>query len=239
MSRSSSGSRGPDIASAATGEAAAKERLGVRPRLRRRRNPARLRRGAPRREGPDSRWLPPSSGRALRRQGIRVRKVMTDNGPAYISLLHKLACTALAIKHSRTRPYRPRTNGKAERFIRTMLGGWAYGAIYGNTQERQRPPRLARLLQSPTTPRQPQPPATPDPPTRDQEQRLLGLTPRRVRDWKLSRSGQPFADAPCMLGQNRGWARDALARWRTLPYGHLRRRGHSARVRGSAPRSPT
>ena len=68
--------------------------------------------------------------------GIRVQKVLTDNGPAYISLLHKLACTALAIKHSRTRPYRPRTNVKAERFIRTMLGGWAYGAIYGSSQER-------------------------------------------------------------------------------------------------------
>jgi transposase InsO family protein len=68
--------------------------------------------------------------------GIRVRKVLTDNGPAYISILHKLACTALGIKHGRTRPYRPQTNGKAERFIRTMLGGWAYGAIYGNSQER-------------------------------------------------------------------------------------------------------
>ena len=47
-----------------------------------------------------------------------------------------VACQALGIKHSRTRPYRPRTNGKAERFIRTMLGGWAYGAIYGNSRER-------------------------------------------------------------------------------------------------------
>jgi transposase InsO family protein len=61
---------------------------------------------------------------------------MTDNGPAYISIAHKLACTTLGIKHTRTRPYRPRTNGKAERFIRTMLGGWAYGAIYGSSQER-------------------------------------------------------------------------------------------------------
>jgi transposase InsO family protein len=68
--------------------------------------------------------------------GIQVRKVLTDNGPAYISILHALACTALGIKHSRTRPYRPRTNGKAERFIRTMLGGWAYGAIYGTSNER-------------------------------------------------------------------------------------------------------
>ena len=68
--------------------------------------------------------------------GIRVRKLMTDNGPAYLSIVHKLACTTLGIKHSRTRPYRPRTNGKAERFIRTMLGGWAYGAIYGTSSER-------------------------------------------------------------------------------------------------------
>jgi transposase InsO family protein len=68
--------------------------------------------------------------------GIQVRKLMTDNGPAYISIAHKLACTALAINHTRTRPYRPRTNGKAERFIRTMLTGWAYGAIYGTSNER-------------------------------------------------------------------------------------------------------
>lgn len=68
--------------------------------------------------------------------GIRVRKVLTDNGPAYISILHKLACTTLGLKHTRTRPYRPQTNGKAERFIRTMLAGWAYGAIYGNSNER-------------------------------------------------------------------------------------------------------
>ena len=70
--------------------------------------------------------------------GIRVRKLMTDNGPAYISIVHKLACTTLGIKHSRTRPYRPRTNGKAERFIRTMLRGWAYGAIYQTSTQRQR-----------------------------------------------------------------------------------------------------
>jgi transposase InsO family protein len=50
----------------------------------------------------------------------------------------RLVCKALGVKHSRTRPYRPRTNGKAERFIRTMLGGWAYGAIYGNSEERRR-----------------------------------------------------------------------------------------------------
>jgi transposase InsO family protein len=69
--------------------------------------------------------------------GIQVERLMTDNGSAYISTIHALACKALGIKHIRTRPYRPRTNGKAERFIRTMLGGWAYGAIYRNSNERR------------------------------------------------------------------------------------------------------
>jgi len=56
--------------------------------------------------------------------GIRVERVMTDNGSCYRASVHALACRALRIRHLRTRPYRPRTNGKAERFIRTMLGGW-------------------------------------------------------------------------------------------------------------------
>jgi transposase InsO family protein len=76
--------------------------------------------------------------RFFRRMGIRVERVMTDNGSAYISVLHVLACRTLGLRHLRTRPYRPRTNGKAERFIRTLLGGWAYGAIYGNSAERTR-----------------------------------------------------------------------------------------------------
>jgi transposase InsO family protein len=70
------------------------------------------------------------------RYGITVRRVMTDNGSAYISTLHALACRRLGVKHLRTRAYRPQTNGKAERFIRTLLGGWAYGAIYRNSTER-------------------------------------------------------------------------------------------------------
>src|SRR4029077_16119548 len=69
--------------------------------------------------------------------GIRVERLMTDKGKAYRSAIHALACKALGIKRLRTRPYRPRTNGKAERFIRTLLGGWAYGAIYGNSNERR------------------------------------------------------------------------------------------------------
>ncbi len=70
--------------------------------------------------------------------GIRVERVMTDNGPCYRAIAHALACRALGLRHLRTRPYRPRTNGKAERFIRTMLGGWAYGAIYQTSTQRQR-----------------------------------------------------------------------------------------------------
>ncbi len=74
----------------------------------------------------------------FRAYGIRVEQVMTDNGSCYRAVIHALACKALRIKHLRTQPYRPRTNGKAERFIRTLLGGWAYGAIYGTSEERRR-----------------------------------------------------------------------------------------------------
>jgi transposase InsO family protein len=72
----------------------------------------------------------------FRRYGISVEAVMTDNGAAYISAMHAVACRILGLKHLRTRPRRPQTNGKAERFIRTMLGGWAYGAIYASSAER-------------------------------------------------------------------------------------------------------
>jgi transposase InsO family protein len=71
-----------------------------------------------------------------RRYGIRIERLMTDNGSAYVSALHALACRRLGIRHLRTRPYRPQTNGKAERFIRTLLAGWAYGAVYGSSTER-------------------------------------------------------------------------------------------------------
>jgi transposase InsO family protein len=71
-----------------------------------------------------------------RRHGIIVEQLLTDNGPGYRSAIHAIACRALRIRHLRTRPYRPQTNGKAERFIRTLLGGWAYGAIYRSSTER-------------------------------------------------------------------------------------------------------
>jgi transposase InsO family protein/transposase len=78
-------------------------------------------------------------GRALAffdRHGVKVERVLTDNGSCYRSTMHAIACRALGVRHLRTRPYRPQTNGKAERFIRTMLGGWAYGAIYRTSIER-------------------------------------------------------------------------------------------------------
>jgi hypothetical protein len=70
------------------------------------------------------------------RYGIRVERVLTDNGSAYRSTVHALACRALGIRHLRTRPHRPQTNGKAERFIGTLLSGSAYGRIYRSSSER-------------------------------------------------------------------------------------------------------
>jgi transposase InsO family protein len=70
------------------------------------------------------------------RHGMPVQQLLTDNGGGYRSAVHAIACRALGIRHIRTRPYRPQTNGKAERFIRTLLGGWAYGAIYRDSSER-------------------------------------------------------------------------------------------------------
>jgi transposase InsO family protein len=71
-----------------------------------------------------------------RRHGVFVERLLTDNGNPYRSTAHAIACRTLHIRHLRTRPYRPQTNGKAERFIRTLLGGWAYGALYRNSTER-------------------------------------------------------------------------------------------------------
>lgn len=70
--------------------------------------------------------------------GITVERVMTDNGPGYKSHLHAAAVAALEIRHLRTRPYRPRTNGKAERFIQTLQVEWAYAAAYPSSSHRRR-----------------------------------------------------------------------------------------------------
>jgi transposase InsO family protein len=68
--------------------------------------------------------------------GITVERVLSDNGACYRSNAHANALAQLGIRHLFTRPYRPRTNGKAERLIQTLTNRWAYGAIYGSSAER-------------------------------------------------------------------------------------------------------
>ncbi len=78
-------------------------------------------------------------GRAVewfKSMGITVERVLSDNGSCYRSHLHARACRELGLRHLFTRPYRPRTNGKAERFIQTLTRRWAHGAIYGSSAER-------------------------------------------------------------------------------------------------------
>jgi transposase InsO family protein len=74
----------------------------------------------------------------FRERGIRVRRVMTDNGPAYKSYAFARACWRHRLRHLRTRPYTPRTNGKAERFIQTLIREWAYAAPYSTSAHRAR-----------------------------------------------------------------------------------------------------
>lgn len=69
-------------------------------------------------------------------RGVTVERVMTDNGSCYRSKLFGKALAASAIRHIRTRPYTPRTNGKAERFIQTLQREWAYGATYASSNAR-------------------------------------------------------------------------------------------------------
>ena len=71
-------------------------------------------------------------------QGIECRRVMSDNGPAYVSRQFAVACLAMGLRHIRTRPYTPRTNGKAERFIQTLCREWAYTMAFENSEERNR-----------------------------------------------------------------------------------------------------
>jgi transposase InsO family protein len=72
----------------------------------------------------------------LKRHGVSVERIMTDNGSAYRSHAFRQACTSAGLRHLRTRPYTPRTNGKAERFIQTSLREWAYARPYQTSAER-------------------------------------------------------------------------------------------------------
>ena len=69
-------------------------------------------------------------------RGVQIKAVMSDNGSAYVANAHRQALAELGLRHLRIRPYRPRTNGKAERFIQTLLNEWAYERIYGSSAER-------------------------------------------------------------------------------------------------------
>jgi len=71
-------------------------------------------------------------------RGVRVQRVMSDNGSAYLARAFAVACATLGLRHLRTRPYTPRTNGKAERFIQTVLREWAYVRAYPTSARRRR-----------------------------------------------------------------------------------------------------
>ena len=75
--------------------------------------------------------------REFRQRGIRVERVITDNGSAYRSRPFRKTCRWLGIAAKRTRPYRPQTNGKAERMIQTLLRKWAYAVAYANSEHRR------------------------------------------------------------------------------------------------------
>ena len=70
-------------------------------------------------------------------RGIRIERVLTDNGPCYLSFLWRDLCAELGIKHRRTKAYRPQTNGKIERFHRTLSDGWAYSRLYESDSARR------------------------------------------------------------------------------------------------------
>ncbi|MGZ5398355.1 MAG: IS481 family transposase [Mycobacterium sp.] len=75
--------------------------------------------------------------RLYRRMGVTFKRVLTDNGACYKSRVFRRLTRRLGIKHLRTRPYTPRTNGKAERFIQTALREWAYGRTYSDSEQRK------------------------------------------------------------------------------------------------------
>jgi transposase InsO family protein len=71
-------------------------------------------------------------------RGVHAERVLTDNGAAFVAHSYARACRRLGLRHTRTRPRRPRTNGKAERFIETLLNEWAYARLYRDSSERAR-----------------------------------------------------------------------------------------------------
>lgn len=76
--------------------------------------------------------------RFFKRHRLQVREVLTDNGSCYVARKFRQACKRHGLRHIRTKPYRPQTNGKAERFIQTMLSGWAYKRAYRTSNQRRK-----------------------------------------------------------------------------------------------------
>ena len=92
-------------------------------------------------------------------RGVAIKAVMSDNGSAYVAHAYRRALAELGLRHIRIKPYRPRTNGKAERFIQTLLNEWAYERIYGSSAKRTSTlAALPRALQLHAPTRLPQPP---------------------------------------------------------------------------------
>ena len=90
-------------------------------------------------------------------RGVTVERVLSDNGSAYRSYAWRDACAELGITHKRTRPYRPQTNGKIERFHRTLADGWAYARFYDSETEQREQPCPAGSTSTITT--EPTPPS--------------------------------------------------------------------------------
>ena len=78
--------------------------------------------------------------------GVRIDRVMTDNGSGYVSKAFRVACSELGIRHVRTRPYTPKTNGKAERFVQTSLREWAGARPYESSSPANPPAALLAPL---------------------------------------------------------------------------------------------
>jgi transposase InsO family protein len=138
-------------------------------------------------------------------QGVTVERVMTDNGPAYRSHAFRTAVAAAGLKHKRTRPYTPRTNGKAERFIQTSLREWVYARPYATSQERTL--ALMPWLDHYNTKRPHTALAHRPPAARLRQSQLLGSTKETVASSRPAaihdRSGEPGQGAPQATGDSR------------------------------------
>jgi transposase InsO family protein len=137
--------------------------------------------------------------------GVSVERVMTDNGSAYRSHLWRAACCASGLRHLRTKPYTPRTNGKAERFIQTSLREWAYAQAYASSQARRE--ALADWLDHYNTARPHTALANRPPATWLGQTQFLGSTEGTVPSSRPGssddRSGGPGQGAPKATGDSR------------------------------------